>query len=783
MQNRYRISAILAIIFVLSIALFGTMNDRTVSHAQGVIPDDELAYIDATGYINIVDPVTPSGATPFSWRSPTGGYTDMATIDSNGDGVDEIVAIAGNKVQLLVPLNTGGVQPQFSQTIADGFTYVSVNAGDFIPGDGGRDEILVQRTDNRDNSPYSVQIYDGNADGTSWQLVYDARFGVNWIRMEPGDVDGLEGDELIMMRNGTTQNRDRRIVIKKYAPTDPNGPWLTIYSHAYNFSWIDLAIGNTHLSNGNIDEIITSRGGVLGERNSFLIFQYYKYDLTPIHDAGLTFYPYWQDIAAGDINGSGDDEVFLIRDPGDANGTSLKALNWGTDYMPDGWHFALGRDLQAVRMGDVDGDGKAEVVVAKSNAYRIYMTPDVNYNNSGDIPVSLRSPVVIRLGNYDGAGISTEPPEMQVSPTSLGFEMTRAESAPPAQTFEVSNLGGGILNVHVDARTQSGGDWLQVTPFDASAPATFTVQMKDVVSTMAPGVYDATVTVTGASSNGDVTNGVQTVNVRLTIRSTGPILEVTPTRYDFSINFGGVLPTVDPIVISNIGDSGNLFYRISVVTSDGGDWLQLSKYSGFTNDTVNVTLAPQNLPPGDYTAVITVTADNALEGSPAVIPVTLHIEATGMVVTPTELFIQAHKGQPSPLGEITIAQSAAGSGAISWYAYVVPSGDWWNDIAPLYNEGALSVQRTSKGLLFVGPDGQEQLLQYVPWVNLLPDHGITPRVMQVTLDMPQAPVGESRVTILVDGGPGTPNRFQGVDVRIVVAAEDGAVWLPIVTRN
>jgi len=676
-MRKYKIPMILLGVFALSIALWGALGSGLVASATGSGADDELAYIDAAGYINIVDPVTPSGSAPFSWRSPTGGYTGMATIDSNNDGIDEIVAIAGNKVQLLTPLNTGGVLPQFSQTIPAGFHFVSVNAGDFIPGDGGRDEILVQRTDNRNNSTYSVQIYDGNADGNAWQLVFDESFGAEWISLEPGDVDGLEGDELVMVRNGTDVNSDKRIIIRKYAPTDPNGPWLTIFSKVYNFPWIDVVTGNTHLNNGDIDEIITTRGGVLGQFDSFLVFQYYNYNLTDAPNGSGKYYPYWQNIAVGDINASGDDEVFVIRDPEVASGVSLLGFNWGNDPMPAGWELALGRDLQTVQMGDVDGDGKAEIVVAQSGSYRIYWEPDVNFNHSNDMAVSLRKPVVITLGNYGGAGGSTEPPKMQVAPTSLAFEMTSAESAPPAQTFEVRNLGGGIINVHVAAQTQNGGDWLEVTPTNASALATFTVRMKNVVSSMAPGTYNGTITVTGTSSSGEVENGVQTVNVRLTIRA--------------------ILPE--------------------------------------------------------------------------------------LVVTPNNLFMQAYKGQPTPLSEITIGQASAGSDPINWYAYVVPAGDWWHDIAPLYNDGDVTARRTENGLLFVGPDGEEHLLQYIPWVKLLPDHGITPRVMQVALDVDQAPVGESRVTILVDGGPGTINRFQGVDVRIVVAANHGAIWLPVVISD
>ncbi len=773
MRKKHKIITISLVIVVLSLILLGAHDTGNISQAQSpqtptVGADDELAYIDPAGFINIVDPQS-AGAAPF-YRSPTGGYIDMVSLDVNGDGVEELIAITTTTAKLLVPANAGGTPPQFDRSIT-GAHYVSVSAGDFIPGDGGRDEIVLQYTDNVN---YTVQIYDGNDAGTAWNLVYNKPFGAAWIRIAGGDIDGYEGDELIMMRNGTSAHHDRRIIIEQYV----NNAWTTLFEQSYNFPWLDLAIGNTHLNNGNIDEIVTTRGGVHAQLSSFLIFQYYNGKLEDAPDGNGKYYPYFIDIAVGDINNSGDDEVFLIRDPESDNGISLLGRNWGADAMKDPWELSLGRDLKRVEMGDVDGDGKDEVVVARYNSYRVYWSPDIDFNNSGDIYINLRNPVVIQLGDFDGSGAN--PPKMHVSPLALGFTMTRGDDPPPSQTFEVTNIGGGIIsNVHVDTRS----NWLEVSPFDAAAPATFTVRLKDVVSTMAPGTYDAVITVTGTSPNGQVNNGQQTVNVRLTITPTGPILDVSPERYDFNINFGGVLPTPDPLVIRNIGDGGQIPYRIEVTTSDGGDWLRLSRYQGHTNDAVTVTLATQNLRPGDYSALITVTADSAISGSPATIPVTLHIEATGMVVTPTELYMQVFRDQPSPIRRIHVDQSAQGSGAIHWYAYIVPSGDWWEDIMPLYQNGQLKVRRTDAGLQFIEPDGTEHLLQYITWMSLTPDHGITPRDIQVSVDPARAPIGRNRVTIIVDGGPGTPNRFQGVDVQVVVAAHNGALWLPAIMAD
>ena len=75
----------------------------------------------------------------------------------------------------------------------------------------------------------------------------------------------------------------------------------------------------------------------------------------------------------------------------------------------------------------------------------------------------------------------------------------------------------------------------------------------------------------------------------------------------------------------------------------------------------------------------------------------------------------------------------------------------------------------------------KSVVNYVPWVILTPNNGPTPGFIQITLDMDIAPIGDNRVTILVDGGPDTINRFQGVDARMLIS--DGGVWLPVIVAN
>jgi len=777
MRLRYQILLTLVIVALAGILAMSGLNTSSVSMAEGVIPDDEISFIDSNLYIQINDPYTAAGNEPFSWTSPTLGWTSMAVLDANADGVDEIVAIGGNKVQIFTPYTPPGtVPPQFSRTISSGFSYNRVAVGDFIPGDGGRDEILVQREDSRADCSYSVQIFDGDDAGVNWTLQMDECYGTSWLQIEGGEVDGLEGDEVVMIRNGPSDNRDRRLYIIKYNPNDPD-EWPTLFNKKYGYNWKDLAIGNTHVNNGAKEEIILSRSEVLGVLDSILVFQYYNYDVDGAPDGKSKYYPYWTDLATGDINNSGDDELFMVRDPGTTTGTSMVGRNWGTDSMPSGWTSPgriLGRNYKAVEMGDVDGDEKAEVVIGQPGNYRIYTEPESNFTHGGDKPASFSSTIVIRLGNFDGQGVVTGPAKLAVDESYLEFEMTRGEGDPSSQEFLVYNSGGGgSIAYHVTR--QIDGDWLNVTPFDGETEQSHTVSIDS--TGLSAGVYDGTITVTALSP--EVEDSPQIIQVRLIIEATGPSLSVEPDSISVDMNFGGTPPDPIELAILNVGDSGQQRYSLDITTDDDGNWIKPNKYAGWTNDTVMVTIDVQGLSSGEYHGNIRVDAGD-IDGSPENVPVTLIIRPTGMEVTPTSLLMQAAIGQASPTSRIDINQSVPGQGAIHWYAYAVPSGDWW-DVAQAFQDGELTVEKAGDGYVFKDKEGVQTVVNYVPWVLLTPNNGPTPGFIQVTLDMDIAPIGDNRVTILVDGGPDTINRFQGVDARILIS--DGGVWLPVIMAN
>ena len=87
--------------------------------------------------------------------------------------------------------------------------------------------------------------------------------------------------------------------------------------------------------------------------------------------------PSFVSLSNGDLNGDGDDEVVMLRDPTRAN-TSLLMVNPVGASMPSfeqstGYGSAA---FRIVRNGDTDGDGKDEIVILKGDRDGLDYQPD-----------------------------------------------------------------------------------------------------------------------------------------------------------------------------------------------------------------------------------------------------------------------------------------------------------------------------------------------------------------------------------------------------------------------
>jgi len=374
------------------------------SGSPGVVAqtvDQEIVYLDSAGLIKVHDPTVPAGKEAVVWQSPDNGWVAIATGDFNGDGDDEIIAIKGYIAKVFDPIvQPGWVTVTFDQNVSP-YTWELVATGD-IDADG-RDEIVLTHSDTAPGIKEHLTVWDGGVNGTTWTKIRDNAYGWPWDGLALGDVNGDGRDDIAMIRHVEGQN-DRRLTI-----LDPVN-WSTLHDKSYDFAWLDLAIGNTdRQTSGERDEIVLTRQDVVAYLDSYLVMRW-KSGSTTLEDVhGEKFYPYFTSIALGDVNSSGDDEVFLVRDPERSDGISFIMRNYGTDAVPT-FEEKIGRQWRVVVAGDTDGDGRAEAVILSSNEIRIYTSPEVSKAYTyftGSFRTTGRSPIV--LGNLDGLGITPGP--------------------------------------------------------------------------------------------------------------------------------------------------------------------------------------------------------------------------------------------------------------------------------------------------------------------------------------------------------------------------------------
>jgi hypothetical protein len=116
-------------------------------------------------------------------------------------------------------------------------------------------------------------------------------------------------------------------------------------------------------------------------------------------------------------------------------------------------------------------------------------------------------------------------------------------------------------------------------------------------TSLAPGVYNATVTVTAAGAD----NSPQLIPITYTVR-TQPILQVTPLVLNFASYLDSTLPASKTISVGNGGDG-----TVTWTATESENWIHLSTTSGTNSGTITVTI-DSNGTVGTDTAIITIAA-------------------------------------------------------------------------------------------------------------------------------------------------------------------------------
>ena len=233
----------------------------------------------------------------------------------------------------------------------------------------GKDEIAVTFSD----GGTKLRVNDGGATAVSggWTKWYEESFGGEWKDMAAGDFNNDSYDDLALVRNA-----DRLIKVYKGGTS---GLSVLAERGGYGTDWLAVAGGNV-FSDFAGDEIALDRNGSNVAVDGLLIFRVVGNAFVDIGEGPAYKYsPNFTSMALGDLNGDGDDEILLLRDPVtdkasllmvNPAGAAMRAIELAIGFGSAAWKL--------VRTGDTDGDGRDEVVVERGDGYRVYTGLEAN---------------------------------------------------------------------------------------------------------------------------------------------------------------------------------------------------------------------------------------------------------------------------------------------------------------------------------------------------------------------------------------------------------------------
>ncbi len=270
---------------------------------------------------------------------------------------------------------------------------------------------------------------------------------------------------------------------------------------------------------------------------------------------------------------------------------------------------------------------------------------------------------------YGGGGNSgTQPQTLQITSSSTNFNYT--------------------VQANV---TNSPTNWLSVGTVNGVTPSNLVVTVNPAL--LGDGTYFGTIVISAPGSG----NSPLVIPVTLTVNQATALL-VNPASLTFTQIQGGPLPAQQPVqVTSQLPSAFNV--TSAVQTPVGGNWLVVNQSGGITNGFLQVSLnnTASSLPPGTYTATITVFGPN----SPNSVPITVTLNVVGAVaiqVAPASLSFNGRVGQPNPPTQ-TLQVTPVSTATVP-VSYNVTSDASWLTATPVSGTtpGTLTVTASTTGL-------------------------------------------------------------------------------------
>jgi uncharacterized protein (TIGR03437 family) len=299
----------------------------------------------------------------------------------------------------------------------------------------------------------------------------------------------------------------------------------------------------------------------------------------------------------------------------------------------------------------------------------------VQFSATANTGPSARAGTLTILGQTATVNQAGTAPLLLLSPTSIAVQWRQQGPLPTAIPLSVFTAASSLS---FTAAASSTGSWLAVSPASGGAPATIVVTVNP--SSLQPGTYQGTVTVTAPTAN----PSSQSFSVSLTVVASGsPAVSLTTTSLSYSFAQGSQQARHQRIPIGNSG-GGTLSYIASASTNSGGNWMSLTQDGAgatlSTPDLLTVNIDPSSLGVGTYTGLIAITADTT-----QTIPVTVTVSAVQQTILLSQTgltFTAVANGGIVPPQTFGILNSGSGSMDWSVSSSTVTGGNNWLSVTP-----------------------------------------------------------------------------------------------------
>jgi len=394
--------------------------------------DKELVYIDSAGLLRVVDPQVTPYLPPVNFYSPLedGSWYDAAVDDFNGDGDEEIVAVAeGGTLMLYDPVvSAGEIVP--AQKIGGlywdrlyrtelGGKPRQITTGEFDDNLLTRELVVVYALPDQPDAS-RIQILAQPAppyDGRLWQVLTEVEMDARPIDLAAGDLDGDGRDELALV---SEEAEGVRLSVYRRAANNALVEFWHVTSE--DRPWTGVAIGNVAVDTAQA-ELVAVRSAA-PPLPSLVVLRYRPVDA--FDDLWLAPHlPAPRAVFLADATGGGVPQIFLLRDV-PVNQSAPRLFN---SRLGAGNSFAFEVTLGGVNAyrtlaaGDLDGDGREELTVLRDIAYRIYNDPAYTTTDYVSATVSSNQRTLL-AGNLDALGqdalafvppAGTNPPQLRLT--------------------------------------------------------------------------------------------------------------------------------------------------------------------------------------------------------------------------------------------------------------------------------------------------------------------------------------------------------------------------------